>query len=273
MSEDQYEPSRLNDRRVSDRRASVQSELEPLLKSGFEPQLYQTLSVSDGCFEPKSLTGLTSLQRDSISRIQEDDDDESSNDSANPPRRGGALATISVLLLGVFISQTDQSFVLATYGAVSSEFDDLASGSWLISAYILASCVFQPLYGKMSDIYGARPVFKQLTACLLLVPPCPDWAIDGSGNHWKGDPRCWRSGNGVYGFHNYHGLGAAEGGCDYVQLCQHPSNHREELWRLSRRSTHADTRLAPGVSDTSPTCCHRDLPRPMAAAHRYQRLR
>jgi hypothetical protein len=42
MSEDQYDPSRLNDRR-----ASVQSELDPLLKSGFEPQLYQTLSVSD----------------------------------------------------------------------------------------------------------------------------------------------------------------------------------------------------------------------------------
>ena len=58
--------------------------------------------------------------------------------------------------MGVFISQTDQSFVLATYGAVSSEFDDLGSGSWLVSAYILAQCVAQPLYGKMSDIYGRK---------------------------------------------------------------------------------------------------------------------
>ena len=61
-----------------------------------------------------------------------------------------------MLLLGVFISQADQSLVLATYGKVSSDFDDLESGSWLISAYILAQCVAQPLYGKLSDIYGRK---------------------------------------------------------------------------------------------------------------------
>ena len=61
-----------------------------------------------------------------------------------------------MLLLGVFVSQTDQSFVMATYGAVSSEFNDLHSGSWLMSAYILAQCVAQPLYGKLSDIYGRK---------------------------------------------------------------------------------------------------------------------
>ena len=46
--------------------------------------------------------------------------------------------------------------MLATYGAVSSEFHDLDSGSWLVSAYILAQCVAQPLYGKLSDIYGRK---------------------------------------------------------------------------------------------------------------------
>lgn len=56
----------------------------------------------------------------------------------------------------MFVSQTDQSLVLATYGKVSSEFNDLDSGSWLISAYILAQCVAQPLYGKLSDIYGRK---------------------------------------------------------------------------------------------------------------------
>ena len=90
-----------------------------------------------------------------------------------PRLSGGVLATISVLLVGVFIANTDQSFVLATYGAVSSEFDELGSGSWLISAYILAQCVFQPLYGKLSDIYGRRKciIFSWLVfglGCLLV---------------------------------------------------------------------------------------------------------
>lgn len=84
-----------------------------------------------------------------------EDDVERAN--SNTPRKSvGVYATLSVLLLGVFISQTDHSFVLATYGVVSSEFDDLGAGSWLISSYILASCVAQPLYGKMSDIYGRK---------------------------------------------------------------------------------------------------------------------
>ena len=95
-------------------------------------------------------------QRDSVAPIQEENEDAvNANFNHQQPARG-IYTTISVLLLGVFISQTDQSFVLATYGAISSEFDDLGSGSWLISAYILASCVAQPLYGKMSDIYGRK---------------------------------------------------------------------------------------------------------------------
>lgn len=68
----------------------------------------------------------------------------------------GVYATISVLLLGVFISNIDASLILATYGKISSDFNDFESGSWLISAFVLSSCVVQPLYGKLSDIYGRK---------------------------------------------------------------------------------------------------------------------
>ncbi|KAF2217754.1 hypothetical protein CERZMDRAFT_108408 [Cercospora zeae-maydis SCOH1-5] len=68
----------------------------------------------------------------------------------------GVYATISVLLLGVFVAQVDASLVLATYGTVASSFGDLDSGSWLLSAFVLAQCVAQPLYGKLSDIYGRK---------------------------------------------------------------------------------------------------------------------
>ncbi|OQV04373.1 hypothetical protein CLAIMM_09265 [Cladophialophora immunda] len=74
--------------------------------------------------------------------------------------RGGgskSLASIiAVLLIGVFASQADTSMVLATYGKISSEFNDLDSGSWLLTSYMLAQCVAQPLYGKLSDIYGRK---------------------------------------------------------------------------------------------------------------------
>lgn len=46
--------------------------------------------------------------------------------------------------------------MLATYSKVASEFHDFDSGSWIISAFIIAQCVAQPLYGKLSDIYGRK---------------------------------------------------------------------------------------------------------------------
>jgi hypothetical protein len=47
--------------------------------------------------------------------------------------------------LGVFISNSDGSLVLATYGKISSEFNDLESGRWLLTASMLAGCAAQPL--------------------------------------------------------------------------------------------------------------------------------
>ncbi|CAG9945275.1 unnamed protein product [Clonostachys rosea f. rosea IK726] len=62
--------------------------------------------------------------------------------------------------LGVFISQADATLVLATYGTIASEFNDLQNGSWLISSYMLAMCTAQPLYGKLSDIFGRKNMLQ-----------------------------------------------------------------------------------------------------------------
>jgi MFS family permease len=69
---------------------------------------------------------------------------------------------------GVFISQADTSLVLATYGKISSEFNDLESGSWLLSSYMLAMCSSQPLFGKLSDIFG-RKKYLQVVYTLFAI--------------------------------------------------------------------------------------------------------
>jgi MFS family permease len=83
-------------------------------------------------------------------------------------RKRSPWATLSVLLLGCFIANADSSLVLATYGKVASEFHDLDSGSWLLSSYILAMSAVQPLYGKLSDIYGRKPVLLVAYAMFAL---------------------------------------------------------------------------------------------------------
>ena len=84
------------------------------------------------------------------------EDIENSSDALARQSKGPVYAALSVLLIGVFISQTDYSLVLATYGHIGSEFNELDSGSWIISAYVLAGCVAQPLYGKLSGIFGRK---------------------------------------------------------------------------------------------------------------------
>ncbi|KIW00575.1 hypothetical protein, variant [Verruconis gallopava] len=81
--------------------------------------------------------------------------EESAAETTDSPQ-SGLVGMIVVLLVGVFVSQADGSLVLAAYSKVSSEFGDFENGSWLFSAYVLAMCVTQPLYGKLSDIYGRK---------------------------------------------------------------------------------------------------------------------
>ncbi|KZF19629.1 major facilitator superfamily transporter [Xylona heveae TC161] len=76
-------------------------------------------------------------------------------DTEQKPARSLA-GVISVLLLGVFLSNCDGSIVLATNSLISSQFDDLESSGWLVSGSLLATCAMQPIYGRFSDIFGRR---------------------------------------------------------------------------------------------------------------------
>jgi hypothetical protein len=53
--------------------------------------------------------------------------------------------TISLLLLGVFVANAEGSIVLAAYGQIASEFNDLDNASWLVTSYVLAMSVSQPI--------------------------------------------------------------------------------------------------------------------------------
>ena len=82
------------------------------------------------------------------------------------------------MLVGVFISNADWTFILASYSTVASEFNDLSSGSWMLSIFILAQCAVQPLYGKLSDIYGRKSCL-QISYILFTI------GTTGSGLGWS----------------------------------------------------------------------------------------
>ncbi|OQE41460.1 hypothetical protein PENCOP_c005G07829 [Penicillium coprophilum] len=82
----------------------------------------------------------------------------------------GVGTIIAVLLLGEFISNADATLVMAAAGRISSEFNRLRDASWLSTGYTLGVCAAQPMYGKLSDIYGRKPML--LLSYLLFAMGC-----------------------------------------------------------------------------------------------------
>ena len=80
---------------------------------------------------------------------------------------------ISVLLIGVFVSQADTTLVFATYAHITSELFRNGNGiwidgSWIVTSFGLAGCATQPMYGRLSQIFGRKPIL-QMSYLLFLV--------------------------------------------------------------------------------------------------------
>jgi EmrB/QacA subfamily drug resistance transporter len=65
----------------------------------------------------------------------------------------------SAILLTMLLAALDQSIVATALPRIVGDLGGFNSLSWVVSAYLLASTVTIPLYGKLSDIYGRRLLF------------------------------------------------------------------------------------------------------------------
>lgn len=93
------------------------------------------------------------------------------------PPRGFVWIQIA-LMNNVFLNAFDGTIMAATYAVISSEFDATNSASWLTTAYLIASTAVQPLYGRISDIFGRRICFFAST--ILFGIGCIGCGLSGS---------------------------------------------------------------------------------------------
>jgi EmrB/QacA subfamily drug resistance transporter len=89
-----------------------------------------------------------------------------------PPMRPGQIWWVmGGLTLTMFLAVLDQTVVSTALWTIVRELDPvngLAHLSWLITAYLLTSTASQPLYGKISDLYGRKKIFM-LSIVLFLI--------------------------------------------------------------------------------------------------------
>jgi EmrB/QacA subfamily drug resistance transporter len=62
------------------------------------------------------------------------------------------------LMVAMFLSALNQTIVATALPTIGRDVGDFDNLSWVIISYLLSSTVVSPLYGKLSDIHGRRPM-------------------------------------------------------------------------------------------------------------------
>ncbi|WP_158848163.1 MDR family MFS transporter [Saccharothrix deserti] len=77
------------------------------------------------------------------------------------------LTILSGLLLGLFLAALDQMIVATAMKTIADELHGQTLQAWATTAYLITATISTPLYGKLSDIYGRKPMY--LTAISLFL--------------------------------------------------------------------------------------------------------
>ncbi len=72
------------------------------------------------------------------------------------------------LMSGMFLSALDQTVVGTAMRTISDDLNGLAMQAWVTTAYLITSTVITPIAGKLSDIYGRRPIYMWSIIIFLL---------------------------------------------------------------------------------------------------------
>src|ERR1035438_6112011 len=77
------------------------------------------------------------------------------------------LVIIGALMLGMFLAALDQTIVSTALPTIVADLHGASHLAWIVVAYLLASTVSTPLWGKLGDQYG-RKIFFQAAIVIFL---------------------------------------------------------------------------------------------------------
>jgi len=76
--------------------------------------------------------------------------------AAASERRREILVVLPGLLLALILAMLDQTVVSTALPRIVGDLGGVTHLSWVVTAYVLASTVTTPLYGKLGDLYGRK---------------------------------------------------------------------------------------------------------------------
>jgi EmrB/QacA subfamily drug resistance transporter len=88
------------------------------------------------------------------------------------PATAGAQQRVRVifgaLLLVLLLASLDQTIVSTALPTIVGDLGGISKFSWVVTAYLLASTVVGPLYGKLGDLYGRKIVLQSAIVIFLV---------------------------------------------------------------------------------------------------------
>lgn len=108
--------------------------------------------------------------------------------------RRETLLTMAGVLLVMLLASLDQTIVSTAMPRIIADLHGIDRYTWVTTAYLLTSTVMVPIYGKLSDMFGRKPIFL-VGIVLFLVGSALSGAAQGM--------------NELIAFRAFQGLGAA----------------------------------------------------------------
>lgn len=78
------------------------------------------------------------------------------------------LTIFSGLMLGMLVASLSQTVVSTALPTIVGDLGGQRYLSWVVAAYLLTTTASTPLYGKISDLYGRKPVFQTAIVVFLV---------------------------------------------------------------------------------------------------------
>ncbi|EJU02242.1 MFS general substrate transporter [Dacryopinax primogenitus] len=129
--------------------------LKPINSVGNDPGQH---TAASSAVQPISETGTTIERRGETDTAPP----ASTPEEADPefpvmPKWQLQLTFVSLAVVG-FLANLDTSIVATAMPTIASEFDSLNQQSWIALSYLLTNTVFQPMWGRATDLIGSRTI-------------------------------------------------------------------------------------------------------------------
>jgi EmrB/QacA subfamily drug resistance transporter len=78
------------------------------------------------------------------------------------------LLVVYGLMAGMFLSSLSQTIFATAIRTIGDDLHGLDQQAWVTTAYLITSTITTPLYGKLSDLFGRRPLFILSVSIFIL---------------------------------------------------------------------------------------------------------